>query len=107
MHTPLLGLISHLKISLSSNVLVYLMAASTTKSAFKRFSCQTVKLIHQQDNYIDCGLFALAYTLYIYNGQNPGLIKFDQPAFREHFNLCVQKKQIIKHKCWKMLVKFN
>ena len=46
---------------------------------------------HMQSNTSNCGVFAIAFTMAICNGQNPEEISFFVPRMRRHLKQCLEK----------------
>lgn len=44
--------------------------------------------IQQQDNSVNCGVFAIAYATSILNGENPEKLVFDSEKLRQHLISC-------------------
>ena len=50
--------------------------------------------VNKQRGGLDCGVFAVVISTALAFGQNPVVIKFDQPAMRLHLVTCFEKGQL-------------
>ena len=48
-----------------------------------------VQQVQQQDNSVDCGVFAVAYATSILHGQNPEDLNYDTCSLRQHLLTCI------------------
>ena len=50
--------------------------------------------VQQQQGAVDCGLFAVTYTVHLAHNKDPSKVKFAQDELREHFVNCLRKKTL-------------
>ena len=48
-----------------------------------------IQQVQQQDNSVDCGVFAVAYATSILHGQNPEDLNYDTCSLRQHLLTCI------------------
>ena len=51
-------------------------------------------MVQQQSNYVDCGLFSLAFATSVAYGDNPTKIFFDGNSMRPHLLKCIEQGQV-------------
>ena len=48
--------------------------------------------IQQQENFYDCGLFAIAFAFHLAQGDEPSALNFDCKKLRQHLVECFEKE---------------
>jgi hypothetical protein len=53
-----------------------------------------IQQVQQQDNSVDCGVFAIAYATSILHGQNPKDLNYDTQKLRQHLLSCISSGMV-------------
>ena len=72
----------------NSTVASYICALSYCKS--KVLDVQ-IEQVQQQSNFVDCGLFAIAFATSLAFSENPGLVCYEEGVLRHHLVECLEK----------------
>ena len=56
----------------------------------------TIQRVQQQDNGVDCGLFALAFATSLAFGDDPCLTVYDSSKLRQHLVNCLVKDDVFR-----------
>ena len=53
-----------------------------------------IQSVQQQNNVVDCGVFAIAFTTSLAYGEDPSDIIYDQTVLRSHFLKCLKQEKM-------------